>query len=611
MYMESARTYGKGTIVFGLKSMVMKRKTTVLKPDGLRVVREDNTGVLGLPVTFGLTDEVDLTASFFGFNDARVLKSQYDVTRGYSDPEGGMGASRFAAKVRFPFRRDSRIQIAGKFGAIFDTSAKQIDGINYRWSRTGTDIEVSLYETLDIASFLSLSLEQGYVVSGSEIYDDQHVFAAGLMLNVTDGITVNLEVVNRTFNGVGPQAALKAGDNPDRYYPNPFHGESVTGNPAFLNDTKNDYKEDFYIVSPSIVFHLTNNISVDIGANINIADQIDPRETVQGVFGITFTGAFTAMIDLDGDGISNRTDLEPDTPRGYPVDSRGIALDADGDGVPNGRDREPDTPLGAVVNTYGIGNDSDDDGVYDGLDMESDTPRGCPVDGYGVALDDDRDGVPNGLDREPETLLGAIVDARGISLDDDGDGVPNGIDREPETLRGALVDSDGVAIDSDGDDVPDGIDLEPNTPRGILVDTSGRALIRQEYSLLREGLIRLNIINFASGSTEVGGDAHIVLDEIGRLLKRYPSLKIQIGGHTDNIGDREFNYEISRERALAVREYLLSHFPETEKDKLLAVGFGADKPIASNATYEGRRQNRRVEFVVLNQEEILNINRNP
>jgi outer membrane protein OmpA-like peptidoglycan-associated protein len=139
------------------------------------------------------------------------------------------------------------------------------------------------------------------------------------------------------------------------------------------------------------------------------------------------------------------------------------------------------------------------------------------------------------------------------------------------------------------------------------VDKSGRALIRQEYSLLREGLVRLNSISFAPGSSVISVESYSIIDEIGRLLRKYPSLKIQIGGHTDNTGDKETNYRISRDRALAVRDYLYTNFPDIQKDRLIAIGFGPDKPIASNATNEGRNKNRRVEFVVINQEELLNL----
>jgi len=609
LHMQTARTYGKGVFATGLKGMVMNRKTSVLLPSGSTVGEKDNTAVFGFPVTFGLTDEVDVTASFYGFNNARVWKDPYDATGGYSEPEGGLGASLFSVKIRLPFNPESRVQIAGKFGALFETSTKQLDGMNYWWSRTGTDIEASLYETLDITSFLSLNLEQGYIKSGSEMYDDQIVGGAGIQLRIRDKVAFNLEVANRTFRGVSPQSVLKAGDNPVNYL-SPEGGSGI-GNPLYVKDISLDYFEDYVVCTPSLVICITDNIILDIGANVNLADQVPPKETIQGVVGITFVNTVRSMIDSDGDGVNNRIDIELNTPRGYPVDGRGVALDTDGDGVPDGIDKQPGTTAGARVNASGIGIDSDDDGVYDGIDMEPATPRGCPVDKFGVAYDDDRDGVPNGIDLELNTLLGALVNVNGVAQDDDGDGVPNGLDHEPDTPKGADVDEKGVALDMDGDGVPDGFDMEPNTPKGILVDKSGRALIRQEYSLLKEGLIRLNTINFGIGSTEIDPESNSILDEIGQLLRKYPSLKIQIGGHTDNTGIKEINYKLSRERAIAVREYLLLHFPDLKRDRLMAVGFGSDKPLASNATVEGRNINRRVEFVVISQDELINQNINP
>jgi OOP family OmpA-OmpF porin len=235
--------------------------------------------------------------------------------------------------------------------------------------------------------------------------------------------------------------------------------------------------------------------------------------------------------------------------------------------------------------------------------MEPDTPRGIPVDQNGIALDTDLDGVPDEFDHQPGTPFGAVVNTDGIAQDSDGDGVLDGIDREPETIHGAVVDEHGVAVDSDLDGVPDGIDQERQTPRGITVDAAGRAIIRQEYSLFTDGMVRLNSIPFAAGGAEIQPDSYGILDEIGQLLRQYPYLVIQIGGHTDSLGDPALNYRVSRERALAVRDYLIERFPDIAIDRLQAVGYGSEKPIASNDTAQGRSQNRRVEFVIINQPE--------
>lgn len=603
LYTQSAHTYGVGQITLGMKSLVMDKETMV-RTGGTLLKSSDYSTLLAVPITFGLTDEVDLTASFYGYNNSRVLLNLDEVNAGYGQLIRGIGASRFGIKLRLPFRQESPIQIAGKFGALVSTSEHQLDGLNYRWTRTDTDIEASLLETFDLGAFLSLSFEQGYVLSGTELYDDQLIGAAGIQFRMNDRLVMNLEAVNRTFLGSGLQSAINAAGESWR-----FSDPGKAGNIRYLLDTKPDYDQDFLIVAPSIAFSITPHMTFDLGVLINLADNAKPSETIQGVVGLTFRGGIMSMIDSDFDGVNNRRDQDRDTPLGYPVDRFGVPLDSDRDGVPDGADEELHTLFGARVNAFGIGRDSDGDGVYDGLDMEPETLRGIPVDENGVALDGDRDGVPDALDHEPKSALGAVVNAEGVALDGDGDGIPDGIDREPNTIHGALVDSHGVALDSDEDGVPDGVDQEPNTPRGISVDAVGRTVIRQEYSLFNEGMIRLNSITFAAGSSAIDPSSFSVLDEIGTLLRKYPYLRIQIGGHTDNLGDQALNYRVSRERALAVRDYLLMRFPDITVDRLQAVGFGSDKPIATNNTAEGRNSNRRVEFIIINQDEPTNMNR--
>ena len=179
----------------------MPDKSMVFDHWGKSVDKKDFPVISGVPVTFGLTDEIDLTAGFYCFHDARSWKNKSDFTQGYGDSETGMGISRFGAKIRLPFSMDSRIQIAGKFAAVLDTSDGQLDGLNYRWARNETDIESSLYESFDISSFISLHLEQGYVLSGSDVYDDQLVGAAGIEFRIKPWWNFNIEVNNRTFLG--------------------------------------------------------------------------------------------------------------------------------------------------------------------------------------------------------------------------------------------------------------------------------------------------------------------------------------------------------------------------------------------------------------------------
>src|SRR2546425_8536432 len=192
--------------------------------------------------------------------------------------------------------------------------------------------------------------------------------------------------------------------------------------------------------------------------------------------------AVTTLADADHDGVPDKNDACPDTPRGATVDSRGCPADADSDGVLNGIDACPDTPVGATVDATGCPKDSDGDKVFDGIDQCPDTPAGVAVDAKGCPLaaaapagpgDSDGDGVNDLLDKCPATPAGATVDATGCPIDSDHDGVWDGLDKCPDTPAGAVVDANGCPLDSDGDKVFDGIDRCPDTPPGTPVDATG------------------------------------------------------------------------------------------------------------------------------------------
>jgi OOP family OmpA-OmpF porin len=87
------------------------------------------------------------------------------------------------------------------------------------------------------------------------------------------------------------------------------------------------------------------------------------------------------------------------------------------------------------------------------------------------------------------------------------------------------------------------------------------------------------------------------LDELAQTLKDAPDWKLKLTGHTDNTGSPGFNLRLSKQRAEAVGAYLVSK--GVAADRITTDGLGASKPIASNATAEGREANRRVEFVIV------------
>lgn len=110
-------------------------------------------------------------------------------------------------------------------------------------------------------------------------------------------------------------------------------------------------------------------------------------------------------------------------------------------------------------------------------------------------------------------------------------------------------------------------------------------------------IIPIKNIFFETGKANLLEESNTMLDEIAELLEKKPSLEIRINGHTDNTGKEEFNQKLSEERAKAVFDYLIEKGIGNEIDYK---GFGSSKPIASNDSEEGRKQNRRVEIEIIN-----------
>lgn len=122
-----------------------------------------------------------------------------------------------------------------------------------------------------------------------------------------------------------------------------------------------------------------------------------------------------------------------------------------------------------------------------------------------------------------------------------------------------------------------------------------------ERTLLDEGVFRAFEVNFAFGTSTLRPRAARTLDAVGTVLERHPDVRVKVAGHTDAVGADSVNQRLSRARAQAVRRYLLDRFT-VAPERLVARGYGEDRPVASNDTPSGRALNRRVEFMVLNRD---------
>jgi outer membrane protein OmpA-like peptidoglycan-associated protein len=104
---------------------------------------------------------------------------------------------------------------------------------------------------------------------------------------------------------------------------------------------------------------------------------------------------------------------------------------------------------------------------------------------------------------------------------------------------------------------------------------------------------------FAVDNEAVQESAHDTLAKVAELISVYDDRKVLIVGHTDAVGDAAYNRQLSERRAQLVKQFFVDNF-EVEEDRLSTRGFGEERPIASDATREGRRANRRVEVLILN-----------
>ncbi len=142
-----------------------------------------------------------------------------------------------------------------------------------------------------------------------------------------------------------------------------------------------------------------------------------------------------------------------------------------------------------------------------------------------------------------------------------------------------------VEMDADKDGVVDAKDKCPGTEEGMEVNDYG-CKIKEKASIKVEVL-------FAVGSAVLTEDSKASVEELASFLKEHKGTIAEIQGHTDNVGNAEYNRRLSEQRAASVKTYLIEKL-EIGSSRLSSYGYGESKPIASNNTASGRKENRRV-----------------
>ncbi len=128
-------------------------------------------------------------------------------------------------------------------------------------------------------------------------------------------------------------------------------------------------------------------------------------------------------------------------------------------------------------------------------------------------------------------------------------------------------------------------------------NTSYKTAFEVDIEFLPAKSFVLEDVNFETGKALLKEESFVALDELVAYLNRKDDDRIEIGGHTDNVGKAEKNLLLSQERAKSVMTYLISKGIDTAR--LVSKGYGMSKPIESNKTVEGRAQNRRTEVTIL------------
>ncbi|MEZ4930694.1 MAG: OmpA family protein [Saprospiraceae bacterium] len=180
-----------------------------------------------------------------------------------------------------------------------------------------------------------------------------------------------------------------------------------------------------------------------------------------------------------------------------------------------------------------------------------------------------------------------MADRMVAQSDKDNDGVEDADDLCPDVAATAKAkgcpDRDGDGFGDSFDKCPDEVGTREGCPD----------LTDKEKEFLR---FAAKNIYFDTGKATLQSQSYITLNGVADILLKYPRYHLQIGGHTDNVGNDENNRILSEERAKSCYEFMLSR--SLSKDRMTYKGYGETQPVADNKTEAGREANRRVEFTV-------------
>ncbi|HEX5133582.1 MAG TPA: OmpA family protein [Candidatus Krumholzibacteria bacterium] len=580
---RSADTFRKGTLSFQLSGQYGKHDDQRLVAGGYFPLADSSLGdaivdyhtfIPRLSVTYALSDYFEIAGNLDVRSWVRTTqdKGGHDLD---TRTRGGLGDTDVAAKLSIPL--SDRFKLGGYGDVSFSTGNKE-----RHFTTDSNDITVMGLATLDLTDMDSfvptrVHVNAGYRFNKNEeqgygIFDPQFPDSSGFN---PPGYPATPDGENDSYNDNFLFNAAVEFPAPQVTFFVEFDWQNLL-NVEIPEDAR--VNANTYTLSPGVEFKGGKGSSLELGADINLNAGDNPSAINAPDWGLWLAFNYVAEVvprDTDHDRIADPNDGCPDQPEDFDgfQDADGCPdIDNDADGVHDADDLCPDLA-------------EDFDGFQDG--------DGCPD------LDNDQDGIPDVRDKcpdEAEDFDGDMDDdgCPDLVKDSDNDGVPDELDRCPlqaEDFDGYQDDDGCPDLDNDLDGIPDAVDKCPTQPETFNgIDDEDGCPDAKEIG--KQFVLRG--ISFESGSAALTPDSYTVIDQIIASMNAYPEARLEIRGHTDSQGPANFNLELSQKRAESVRQYIIKG--GIDPARLTAVGVGEEEPIASNATPDGRAQNRRIEF---------------
>lgn len=310
---------------------------------------------------------------------------------------------------------------------------------------------------------------------------------------------------------------------------------------------------------------LSDNVLLDISGGVSypFTDLLNnfvlgPYEDASAnlSLGLSFAGSDMCETDEDKDGLTYCREEQ--------IGTNPEIADTDGDGCKDGE--EVDT-----YKTNPLNKDTDGDtlGDCDEIRKYSTNP---------LSKDTDNDRLMDNEEINTYRTIPTDSDTDNDNLTDGDEVLTHKTDpKNPDTDLGSV--QDGVEV---------GRGTNPLNPDDDLPKKVEEPTIKVGEVITLEG------INFATNSWEISSIAEDQLERALTAMKNHPDLEVEISGHTDNTGGRNWNMELSQKRAESVKDWFVSK--GVSPSRITTVGYGPDQPIAPNDTEDGRYKNRRIDF---------------